>query len=128
MAKVHAEKYKTETTWYQKPIEADPDADQDSITTLDVPAHDKDFIFEDDSTKNEENVIFIDVQGQGTLLLNTSQCSKIRKKCNFKSAKKTFLQQNKFETTKNPVFFSPKIAFLVSLNFFLVQKLIFCHF
>ena len=69
MAKVHAEKYKTETTWYQKPIEADPDADQDSITTLDVPAHDKDFIFEDDSTKNEENVIFIDVQGQGTYYL-----------------------------------------------------------
>ena len=70
LAKLHAEKYKTETTWYQKPIESDPDADQDSlITTLDDPAHDKDFIFEDGMTKNEESVIFIDVQGQGTYVV-----------------------------------------------------------
>ena len=64
---------------------------------------------------------------------------KLEKKCNFKSAKTHFLlfqkwqkinfcTRKKFKTTKNPVFFSPKIAFLVVLNFFLVQKLIFCHF
>ena len=55
-----------------------------------------------------------------------TQCSKIRKKCNFKSSKTHYLQfqkwhkinfctRKKFETTKNAIFF-------------LVQKLIFCHF
>ena len=63
-------------------------------------------------------------------------CSKIGKKCNFKSTKTHFLPfqkwqkinfctRKKFKTTKNPVFFSPKIAFLIVLTFFLVQKLIF---
>ena len=59
---------------------------------------------------------------------NNTQCSKIGKKCNFKSTKTHFLQfqkwqkinfctRKKFKTTKNAI-----------LNFFLVQKLIFCHF
>ena len=68
------------------------------------------------------------------------QCSKSRKKCNFKCTKTHFLLfqkwqkinfcwRKKFKNTKNPVFFfSPKIAFLVVLNFVLVQKMIFCHF
>ena len=54
---------------------------------------------------------------------------KLGKKCNFKSVKKHYLHfqkwqkinfctRKKFKTTKNPVFFSPKIAFLVILNFF----------
>ena len=78
MAKVHAEKYKTQTTWYQKPIEADPDTEQDSIiTSLDAPTHDKDFIFEDEMTRNEESVIFIDVQGQGAYLSTYVLLSKI---------------------------------------------------
>ena len=58
----------------------------------------------------------------------SAQCSKIGKKCNFKSTKTHFMQfQNwqkinfctskKFKTTINAI-----------LNFFLVQKLIFCHF
>ena len=57
-----------------------------------------------------------------------TQCSKIGKKCNFKSTKKHYLHfqkwqkinfctRKKFKTTKNAI-----------LNFFLVQKLIFCHF
>ena len=68
-----------------------------------------------------------------------AQCSKIGKKCNIKSRKIHFLPfqkwqkinfciRKKFKTTKRHVFFSPKIAFLVISNFFLVQKLIFCHF
>ena len=57
-----------------------------------------------------------------------AQCSKIGKKCNFKTTKTHYLhfqnwQKINFSTEK-----SPKIAFLVVLNFFLVQKLIFCHF
>ena len=55
----------------------------------------------------------------------TSQCSKIRKKCNFKSTKIHFCY---FKNGKKSIFApekSPKIAFL---NFFLVQKFIFCHF
>ena len=57
-----------------------------------------------------------------------SQCSKIRKKCKFKSTKTLFCY---FKNGKKSIFApeeSPKIAFLVFLNFFLVQKLIFCHF
>ena len=68
-----------------------------------------------------------------------AQCSKIRKKVQFqkykkalfailKMAKNQFLHQKKFKTTKNPGFFNPKIEFLVVLNFYLTQKLIFCHF
>ena len=68
-----------------------------------------------------------------------TQCSKFGKKCNVKSTKTHFLlfqkwqkinfcTRRKFITTKNIFFFSPKIAFLVVLNFFLVQKWIFCHF
>lgn len=56
-------------------------------------------------------------------------CSKIRRKCNFKSTKTHYLH---FQNGKKKSIFapekSPKIAFLVVLNFFLVQKLIFCHF
>ena len=57
-----------------------------------------------------------------------TQCSKIGKKCTFKSAKNIICI---FKNGKKSIFTpekSPKIAFLVVLNFFLVQKLIFCHF
>ena len=60
-----------------------------------------------------------------------SLCSEIGKKCNFQSTKTHYLHfqklqkinlctKKKFKTTKNPVFLSPKIAFLVVLNFFQV--------
>ena len=43
--------------------------------------------------------------------------------------KNLFLHQKKFNTTKNAIFgLKKKPEFLVVLNFFLVQKLIFCHF
>ena len=91
MAKVHAEKYKTQTTWYQKPIEADPDTEQDSIiTSLDAPTHDKDFIFVDEMTRNEESVIFIDVQGQGAYLCIIIKNSTFFREINF--AKITFVK------------------------------------
>ena len=75
-------------------------------------------------------------------LLNDSaltQCSKIRKKCNFKSTKTHFLQfqkwlkinfftRKKFNTTRNLVLFQSENCFLVVLNFFPVQKLIFVKF
>ena len=54
------------------------------------------------------------------LKLEKSAISKVQKHifCHFKNGKKSiFVPEN-----------SPKIAFLVVLNFFLVQKLIFCHF
>ena len=63
------------------------------------------------------------------LLVHLSQCSKIRKKMQVEKYKNKFLAafqkinfctRKKFRTTKNPVCFfqSPKIAFLVVLNFF----------
>ena len=60
--------------------------------------------------------------------LNVPQCSKIGKKCNFKSKKKIIFI---FKNDKKSIFApekSPKIAFLVVLNFFLVQKLFFLPF
>ena len=58
-----------------------------------------------------------------------TQCSKIGKKCNFKSAKKHYLHfqkwqkiyfctRKKFKTTKNAIFGLKKTGFLVILNFF----------
>ena len=58
-----------------------------------------------------------------------TQCSVIRKKVKFQKYKNTFLHFQKWK--KKSIFApekSPKVAFLVVLNFFLVQKLIFCHF
>ena len=57
-----------------------------------------------------------------------AHCSKIRKKVQLKKYKKYFCTRKKFKTPKFLFFFSPKIAFLVLLNFFRVQKLIFCLF
>ena len=57
-----------------------------------------------------------------------TQCSKIGKKCNFKSTKTRFLQFQKWQKINFCTKKKFKIAFLVVLNFFLVQKLIFCHF
>ena len=57
-----------------------------------------------------------------------SQCSKIGKKCNFKSAKKHYLHFQKWQKINFCTRKKFKIAFLVVLNFFVVQKLIFCHF
>ena len=54
------------------------------------------------------------------LKLEKNAISKVQKHifCYFKNGKKSIFAPEK----------SPKIAFLVVLNFFLVQKLIFCHF
>ena len=54
------------------------------------------------------------------LKLEKSAISKVQKHffCYFKNGKKSIFAPEK----------SPKIVFLVFLNFFLVQKLIFCHF
>ena len=61
--------------------------------------------------------------------LGLAQCSKIGKKCNFKSTKTHFFN---FTNGKKKIIFCTrkkfKIAFLVLLNFFLVQKLIFLPF
>ena len=57
-----------------------------------------------------------------------SQCSKNGKKVQFQKYKNTLFA---FKNGKKSIFApekSPKIVFLVVLNFFLVQKLIFCHF
>ena len=56
-----------------------------------------------------------------------AQCSKIGKKCNFKGTKTHFLLFQKWQKINFCSGKKFKIAFLV-LNFFLVQKLIFCHF
>ena len=72
-------------------------------------------------------------------LMIKTQCSKIAKKCNFKCTKTHFLHfqkwqkinfctRKKIKTTKNPVFFSPKIVILVVLNFFSGAKLDFLSF
>ena len=66
---------------------------------------------------------------------------KLVKKCKFKSEKKkyylhfqkwqkiNFCSRKKFKTIKNAIFGLKKNpGVLVVLNFFLVQKLIFCHF
>ena len=60
------------------------------------------------------------VKVHSALKLEKSSISKVQKHiiCNFKNGKKSIFAPEK----------SPKIAFLVVLNFFLVQKLIFCHF
>ena len=69
----------------------------------------------------------------------THSTLKLEKKCNFKSTKTHYLYfhkwqkinfctRKKFKTTKNAIFGLKKTGFLVVLNFFLVQKLIFCHF
>ena len=42
--------------------------------------------------------------------------------------KSIFVPEKSLKTTKNPVFFSPNIAILVVLNFFLVQKIDFLPF
>ena len=57
-----------------------------------------------------------------------TQCSKIRKKCNFKNTKKYYLHFQKWQKIYFSTEKSPKIPFLVVLNVFLVHKLIFCHF
>ena len=57
-----------------------------------------------------------------------TQCSKIGKKCNFKSTKTHYLHFQKWQKINFCTRKKFKIAFLVVLNFFLVQKLIFCHF
>ena len=58
-----------------------------------------------------------------------AQSSKIRKKVQFQNYKSTFFYN--FKNDKKTIFApekSPKIAFLVLLKKFLVQKLFFCHF
>ena len=62
------------------------------------------------------------------LMFQVHSALKLEKKCNFKSTKTHYLhfqiwQKINFASEK-----SLKIAFLVVLDFFLVQKLIFCHF
>ena len=82
--------------------------------------------------------------GKSHKVSNGAQCSKIEKKCNFKSAKKHYLYfqkwqkkkinfctRKKFKIAKNAMFGLKKNpGFLVVFNFFLVEKLIFffCHF
>ena len=63
LAKIHAEKYKTETTWYQQHRPIDATSDTESITTVEEPIRDNEFDFED--CRNEDGVLFIDVQGAG---------------------------------------------------------------
>ena len=53
---------------------------------------------------------------------------KLEKKCNFKSTKTHYLHFQKWQKINFCTRKKFKIAFLVVLNFFLVQKLIFCHF
>ena len=88
-----------------------------------------------------QNVIYIGTQ-QVAIITNARGwfiCSKIGKKCHFKSTKThsllfqkwqkiNFCTRKKFKTTKNAIFGLKKTGFLVVLNFFVVQKLIFCHF
>ena len=65
------------------------------------------------------------------LKLEKSAISKVQKHNfgNFKNGKKSiFLHPKKFKITKNAIFGLKKIGFLIVLNFFLVQKLILCHF
>ena len=52
-----------------------------------------------------------------------TQCSKIGKKCNFKSTKTHFLQFQKWQKINFCTRKKFKIAFLVVLNFFLVKKI-----
>ena len=71
------------------------------------------------------------IKRHSALKLEKNAISKVQKKhyLHFQKWQKiNFCTRKKFKTTKNPVFFSPKIAFLVVLNFFLIQKLIFGHF
>ena len=53
---------------------------------------------------------------------------KLEQKCNFKSAKTHLLLFQKWQKINFCTRKKIKIAFLVVLNFFEVQKLIFCHF
>ena len=59
---------------------------------------------------------------------NFTQCSRIGKKCNFKSTKTHILLFQKWQKINFCTRKMFKIAFLVVLNFFLVQKLIFLPF
>ena len=63
-----------------------------------------------------------------TYAQSNTQCSKIGKKCKFKSAKKRYLHFQKWQEIN---FFTRKkfkIAFLLVLNFFLEQKIDFLPF
>ena len=59
---------------------------------------------------------------------NITQFSKIGKKCNFKSTKIQFLLFQKWQKINFCIRKKFKITKNAILNFFLVQKLIFCHF
>ena len=67
------------------------------------------------------------------LKLEKSAISKVQKKhyLNFQKwngKKINFCTRKKFKTSKNAIFLTEKTGFLGVLNFFLVQKLIFCNF
>ena len=61
-------------------------------------------------------------------ILTVHSALKSEKRCNFKSTKTHYLHFQKWQKINFCTRKKFKIAFLVVLNFFLVQKLIFCHF
>ena len=84
---------------------------------------------QDDEAKLERCVFLIDHDLDAARYESyRAQCSKIGKKCNFKRAKTHYLHFQKWQKINFCTRKKFKIAFLVLLNFFLVQKLIFCHF
>ena len=73
-------------------------------------------------------IVFFCWQRKFNFVCDMPQCSKIGKKCNFKSAKNIICI---FKNGKKSIFTPEKSLWLPKMqfsDFFLVQKLIFCHF